>query len=633
MLESMRRGAKSWVAKGLILLLIASFAVWGISDVFSTSPSSAIATVGDRTVTFETYSTELQRARNRMSQEAGRAISYAEMRQTGVDQILLAQLMRERAVATELERLGITAPDEAVAEAIREVPAFQTGDGSFSPDRYRFVLGRQGYSPAEFEALSRFELGQRILTTAARGTGRTPPGMAARIAAHQGEQRRMVSVILSPDRAPDPGTPSASDLEARWADNQAAYTEPERRSGVYLHMSIEELAEELRPTEQEIADWYADNAETLGTPATRTLDQLPLPRNRADALAARIRGGEISFEDLARELGENPADLDLGAVGRDDLPDAVAAAVFAATEPGIVGPVDAPIGPVLIRLRAVNLGGTPSLEEARAEIADRLARDLAYERAPEIANDIDDLRAEGRTLDEIAEETGLALTRFEGLARDGSLPQGQAEGLMASETFRQEVFAALDHEERDILETDAGGFFIVLVERIAEAHVVALEQIRDRVAEDWAAGERLAALEAEGREIAERLTGPAQLADWAREEGLEVREQGPFRRDAPPFGLPFTATPELFALDEGAAAAIPLSGGRGVLLAEIVEVVPLPTDQLADLAGRVETAVAGQIASDQAELFLRAVETGVPAEIDIDGVQAVFDHLGARSGG
>ena len=45
MLEFLRRGVKSWVAKALLLLLIASFAVWGISDVFSVRVDSAVATV------------------------------------------------------------------------------------------------------------------------------------------------------------------------------------------------------------------------------------------------------------------------------------------------------------------------------------------------------------------------------------------------------------------------------------------------------------------------------------------------------------------------------------------------------------------------------------------------------------
>ncbi len=633
MLEMLRRGAKSWVAKGLILLLIASFAVWGISDVFSTSPSSAVASIGDETVTFEAYADQLQRQRNRLSQQAGRAISYAEMRQAGFDQAILAQMMRERAFRAELREIGITAPDAAVAEAIRNVPAFQDG-GGFSPDRYRFALGRQGFSPAQFEALTRVELGQEVLTGAASGTGTPPPGMAPRIAAYQGERRGVATVILPPEHAPDPGAPTEAELEAQYEATPAAYTELERRAGVYLHISIARLAEAARPEPEAVEAWYEANGESLGRPATRTVDQLPLPADRAEALAERVRSGETSFEALARELGEDPAAIDFGAIGRGELPDAVDEAVFAATEPGLVGPVEAPTGPVLVRIRAVQEGGTPALEEVRDAIAERLARDAAYERAPELANEVDDLRAEGRTLPEIAEATGLDLRRFEGLARDGSLAGGgRAEGLPATEAFRAEAFEALDHEERDLRETEAGGFFLLMVERIEESHLKPLEEVRAQVTEDWAAARRLQALEEEAEKAVAALAGPETLEGWVEGKGLTLTEHDPFPRDLAPSAIPFALVSELFEAEEGEAAFYPLGTGRGVMIAEVTAVEPLEPEPLGELSGRVERAVARQIAEDQQELFARAIEESYEVEIHGEALQAVFDSLGARSGG
>jgi len=44
----MRRGVKTWVAKLLFGLLVVSFAIWGIGDVFSNGVGSSVATVGDQ---------------------------------------------------------------------------------------------------------------------------------------------------------------------------------------------------------------------------------------------------------------------------------------------------------------------------------------------------------------------------------------------------------------------------------------------------------------------------------------------------------------------------------------------------------------------------------------------------------
>ena len=50
MLDKLRDSAKSWVAKVLLGLLAASFVVWGVADVFTFRPGSALATVGDREI-------------------------------------------------------------------------------------------------------------------------------------------------------------------------------------------------------------------------------------------------------------------------------------------------------------------------------------------------------------------------------------------------------------------------------------------------------------------------------------------------------------------------------------------------------------------------------------------------------
>lgn len=634
MLEFLRKAVKSWAAKGLLLLLIASFAVWGISDVFSFSPGSEVASVGDSAVTVEQYADELMRQQRALIQMRREPISIAEMRDIGFARIALLQMLRERAFAEELARLGLRVPDRAVAEAIRSDPNFEGAGGGFSESLYRSALSRAGYSPSEFEERIRTELGRSILFGAATAADAQPPGLAARIALWQLERRAVATAVLPLEAAPDPGAPSDEALEAFHREHIGEYTEPERRWASYLHVDPDRLAAAAQPTPEEIAERYAAERDALATPATRTIDQLPLRRGDPEALAGRVRSGETTFEDLARELGETPAELDLGTVERGDLPPAVAEAVFAESEPGIVGPVAAPLGPVLVRIRAATEGGAPGLEEVRAEIAEQLAREAALDRAPELANRIDDLRAEGRTLGEIAEETGLELRRLEGMAADRSLAGGgRAEGLAASAAFVAELFEALDLEERDILETPDGGYFLLLVERIEESRRLPLEEIRDRVEADWAEAERLAAVAEEARGLAERLSGPATLTDLARERGLDLTEHPPFGRDAPPDGLPPGLATDLFAVDRGEAVSAPLASGEGAMIAEVTEIVTPEPDALEAATERLEGVLRRQYADDHRALYSRAVEALHPRRINEGAVERVYDMLGAQRAG
>ena len=628
MLEAMRRGAKSWVAKGLMLLLIASFAVWGIGDVFSTRGDSTVAQVGEETVTVDEFAAALQRQRNTLSQQAGRAISYSDMRALGFDRRVLEGLIRDAAFADELARLGLSAPDRAVVDAIRSNPAFQSGDG-FSESRYRLTLSRLDFTPGEFESLTREVLGQQIIADALQLAPDALPGAGARVAAWRAERRGVASITLPLSMARDPGTPGDETLRAFFQENRETYRRPERRSGKLLHVSIPALAAEAAPTDEEIAAAYAAREDRYATPATRTIDQLPLG-DAPGSDAARVRSGEIGFEALARELGEDPADLSLGRVRRGDLPAAVAEAVFAAEEPGIVGPVEAPAGPVLIRVRAVTRGGTVPLEAVRGEIRADLAREQARARAPQIAGEIEDLRAEGRSIAEIAEATEARLVTFDGLARDGTLRGGErAEGVLAEQAVREEIFAALDHEEREILETEAGGYFVVLVETITESSVPALSEIRDRVVADWRRDARLEALTKRAREHAAAISrGETTLEALAGDLSLAVSAHDPFRQQSPPQGLPAPLVDSLFAAGEGDAAAA-RTGGDGVILARVTQVVPAPPDRLAGLSAEIGGRFAEMIDGDRQDLFAAALRDRREVTINRDAVDAVFTRLGA----
>lgn len=634
MLNFLRRAVKSWVAKGLLGLLILSFAVWGISDVFSFTLSSAVARVGEQKVTADEYANALARQRGALSQAQGRAVSLAEMRETGFARLILARMIRDRAIAEELASLGISAPDEAVADAIRENPSFRGSAGAFSQANYRIALTQLGYSPSQYEELTRTLLGQQVLEDAALGRAGPPPGLAARIALYQGEARAVSSVILSTSAVEAPPVPDDATLEAFYGANLPDYTEPERRSGVFVHVDVAAMAEQATPTDDEVETYYAENRARLERPATRSIDQLPLGTADGAALKARIEAGEIDWTGAAAELGERAADLDLGTVGEDDLPDAVAEAVFATTEPGIVGPVEAPTGPVLIRVRTVEEGGAPELDEIRDMLAEALARRSALDRAPELANQVDDLRAQGRTIPEIAEATGLPLGRFEGLAIDGSTPDGPAVGLAATDTFLAEVFEALDLEERDLIETPEGGFFLAMVETIDESRLLDFEEVRERVAEDWQRAERVKAVVAEAEALAEGLAGEPTLEALAAERGLLVTYHPAFTRETPPPALPFGLTGQLFTLEEGEAAAMALPGGEGVMLAEITEVVVPQPEALAELTARIEDALTRQYLEDDSEFFTRAVELSHPSSVDPAAIDSVFDLMGAqRQGG
>ncbi|MEO1457757.1 MAG: SurA N-terminal domain-containing protein [Pseudomonadota bacterium] len=636
MLETMRKGAKSWLAKGLVALLIASFAVWGIGDIFSFSLSSAVATVGEEEVTAEQYADALQRQQAMATRQTGRLVSLAEMREYGLDQRVLANLVRDAAYAAELDSLGIAASDEAVATMIREMPEFRRDD-QFSDRAYRGLLAEQGMSPREFEDVQRALLGQSVLRGAVSGTTTLPPGAATRIAAHQGEQRSVSVLRLPRSIAADPTAPGPETLSAYFETNAEAFREPERRFGRYLSLSMSAVAAAHEPSDDEIAAAYETRRDDYRQPASAEIDQINFPgMAEAEAAAARLAGGE-EFAALAGEQGLSEADVALGRVAPEDLPPAVAEAVFALTEPGIAGPVETALGAAILRVRAITAETVAPLESVRDALASRLSLDAAYRLAPELAGEIEELRASGLGFDEIADRLdAVEGGEIPGWAADNTLT-GEAEppALFFQPDIRAEIAEALDGEERDIVELEDGSFFLVEIDRIEPARLPELDEIRPRVVTAWEEAQRDADLLRRGRAIVEALgrgTG-ATLASTAAGLGRPVDSFGPFARDTAPATLPATLLPGIFTASPGDAltASDPSDGSAVVVVLD--EITALEPTLLEQTAEQLDAAFRTSLARDQGEYFARAMETEHGAVFDPSAIEEVFRLLGAAHAG
>lgn len=629
MIHFLRRAVKSLPAQILLGLLVISFAVWGIGDVFSTGGPGAVATVGDTDVPAERFADAMVRTQRVLSQQRREAVSIRELRESGIADATLAGLVREAAFAEELDRLGIAVPVEAVRRAITDNPAFQDGQGAFSQFLYQSRINNAGYSPQAYEAATRELLGQQLLTDAFTPVAALLPGVAELIAAHAGEERTVSYVRLAPDAVPEPAAPAPEVLAAWFDENGERFREPDRRSGFYLHTNLEKLAAELQPTEEEVRAEYEVRPEAYSVEATREVEQIVFDgEEAARAALERIRAGEASFAEIAAEQNISVADLSLGTVTRDELPEASADAVFEVTKPDVVGPVEGVFGPMLLNVTAVQEGGTAPFEQVAEEIRENLAARRARDAAMERANTIDDLRADGTPLPEIAEQLDLDLVRFDGLDPQGDTAEGDAPPLAAVPAFMAEVNAAIDGEERDVIQMPDGSYVLVMVEEVVDSHLPNLEDILDRATEAWLAEQRMLALEQRAVELATRVAAEEGLEAVAAAESLGTPRSLSFTRQQVPAPLSHGLGEAAFEATPGDPLTGRTRSDDAVLLAELISVEPLEEEALSESAGTVGEALLASLEQDQLEYFGRAVQDLQGATLNPSAIEQVYNQLG-----
>src|SRR5688500_9560857 len=99
-------------------LLVISFAVWGIADIFRGYGGQTLVQVGETEIDQQEYLRAQRDVLRSMGQTAGRTLSLQEAREQGLDKRVLERLIGGAALDTHAKHLGLNISDEALLEAI-----------------------------------------------------------------------------------------------------------------------------------------------------------------------------------------------------------------------------------------------------------------------------------------------------------------------------------------------------------------------------------------------------------------------------------------------------------------------------------------------------------------------------------
>ena len=155
MMQAIRTRAGSIIVKILFALLIISFGFWGIytrsPDFTEKSPGTVIATVGDGSIRAQDLQKSLDAAMQRLRAQTGGSITMEQVKQLGVLDGLLNQLVDRSLLDQETERLRLVVSDDVVRSTIYENPAFRGPDGRFDRMLFQQVLTMNGNPAKAFQ--------------------------------------------------------------------------------------------------------------------------------------------------------------------------------------------------------------------------------------------------------------------------------------------------------------------------------------------------------------------------------------------------------------------------------------------------------------------------------------------------
>lgn len=608
MLASLRKSLGTWPVRFFFLLLTGVFVLWGIGDVFrNMSDEGAPASVAGKRIELPDVQAAYQRQMQQLTRMLGNTQPTPEMRRAMAEQAV-SQLLTQAALVATAEKLGLAVPDEALRQAVYDIPGFKNAAGQFDRNQMTTVLANNNLNEARFLTLLRSDMMISQLTEAARAGVAAPAQLAGIVYQAQRETRTATIVSFPFASVPAPADPGAAVLQRWWQNHPDLYSSPEYRHIKAVVLSADTIARGITVPDSDVMASYEQHKAEFAKPETRDVQVVMLSdAAKAADLALAWRGGADwdAIQKQASADGGSAIQLDDTTAAEIPLPD-LGAAVFSAGTDTVSGPVPAASQQAVFRVTKIAGGQTADFAAVKDQLRQRLAHDKGADQLYERANKVEDVLAGGANLDELPDDLGLSAVSGT-LDAQGNTLDGQKAPIPGSDQLRAAVVAAAFQQAKGdaphLTEGPDDSYYAVAVQDITPPQEKPYDEVADKVLADWRHDAQRHAQDEASTKLLLAVRGGQTLQLAASAVGLTATTTPPVAHEgAPPAGVPASLVQPLFGMKQGDATVVETPDGFVVAqLSSVTEPDPAADpagfatlrDQLAQSMGNdVETTLA-----------------------------------------
>ncbi len=537
MLSIMRKHASSWIIKFLLAAIIVVFIPWGVQR-YTSGRSSRVAVVNDSIITLDDYRNTYTNLVEQVRQSFGNNVNDELIQTLQLPKRALDQLVDRALMLQAAEKLKIQVSDEELAQAIRDIGAFQTA-GVFDKQLYLNMLSRTQLSPETFENQQREAITIKKLQDFISGNIKVSDIEARQWYKWNNAKVDIDYVLLEPQEVKKI-KPTTDEIQAYFEAHKEAYkTDPEIKVR-YLYLNPENYVAKVTVSEEDISDYYESNPEEFKSPQTvqarhilikvdqnSTPEQVEDARQRIEDVLKLAKAGQ-DFAELARQHSEGPTKTkggELGTFRRQDMVKPFSDKAFSMQAGQISEPVRTQFGWHIIKVEQVNPATTRSLEEARTEIEGKLKADRSRNLAYDEAELIFDATFEGQQLTDLAKEHELKIRTTEFFTQKKGPQENKNAAQFAAAAFKLPL-----NEVSEIQELGDGYYLIEAIEK-RPAQIPELKKVESLVKKDLIREKQGAEALRQTQSILTELKGPASFAAVAGKFNLTPQTTGFFKRN------------------------------------------------------------------------------------------------------
>jgi peptidyl-prolyl cis-trans isomerase D len=585
MLDRMRRH-KAWL-KWSLALVVLSFIIFYIPDILGLRGSGADANSGDTVASVEgraitsnefrrTYQAQLQAYRSAY----GGNMSEQLLKQLGIEQQILAQMVDEQASLAEARRLGITVSDEEVRQRIFTIPAFQENGHFIGEQRYKQLLAMQrpALKPDEFEDSIRRSLTVEKLRASLTDWLSVPDKELEQEYRRRNDKVKLAVVSFMADKFRSQVAAADPEIAAHFDAHKNDFKIPEKRKIRFLLIDLDALRAKIVVPEADVKRAYDENIEQYSTPEQIRASHILLKTEGKDdaAVKARIEDilkqakGSADFGELAKKYSEDESNAkaggDLDYFGHGKMVPEFDAVAFTLQPGQISDVVKTQFGYHIIKLTDKKPGTTRPFAELRQQLMDQLAYERAQSQAANLSATLEKQISKPADLDKVAKAQGLTVQESGLFARDEPIL-----GLGPSPEAASRAFEMKTGEVSPALRASRGFAFITPVGK-QDPYVPKLDEVKERVRDEVIKQKARDLSRQKAAEVAAKLKASPDFEKAAKAAGVDAKTTELIARDAPipDLGVAPAVEEAAFKMTVGATSD-PIAVDNGTAVIKLVE--------------------------------------------------------------
>lgn len=412
MLQQFKQATSGIVGGVLLVLIVISFSVWGIADYLNGGGGGTAAVkVNGETISLQDIANQYENQKAAYQQQFGDRITDDMLLAIGVPQNILQNNIQNAIVMQQPDKLKLGSSPKAMRNQIAKIPLFNDANG-FNKDIYKRQLSNRNYTPEQFERELAADIKMRQLEDLFN-INYSDENTIKRLALLEFTTVDLAYVTLSPSAVPTPKEDKKA-IETFYNEHKGNYIIPEKRDIAVLTLSTDALEKNIKPTTEELKNFYNENTNYFATTEQRKLRYFIAPEAELETIHSALSKDASQYNTFYNKFnGTN-----LGFVSGQDVLPQVAASAFALPEGDISKAVPTPLGNMFIKVDSIKAPTTPALADIQSKVTETYKNTKAEEQYYNTLERVEDMLAGGQTVMQIAEALELPLNTYNNIPAD-----------------------------------------------------------------------------------------------------------------------------------------------------------------------------------------------------------------------